>query len=112
MQENACSLTVLFDAPFWVGIYERVSGGQLEACRIVFGAEPKDYEVYDFLLKNWHRLRFSPPVSAPPPESRRPNPKRMQRAIRSDESDAAERPSAERLVIGLDTIRVSAPLSD
>lgn len=83
MQENACSLTVLFDAPFWVGIYERVSGGQLEACRIVFGAEPKDYEVYDFLLKNWHRLRFSPPVSAPPPESRRPNPKRMQRAIRS-----------------------------
>lgn len=83
MQENACSLTVLFDAPFWVGIYERMSGGQLEACRIVFGAEPKDYEVYDFLLKNWHRLRFSPPVSAPPPESRRPNPKRMQRAIRS-----------------------------
>ena len=67
MQENACSLTVLFDAPFWVGIYERVSGGQLEACRIVFGSEPKDYEVYDFLLKNWHRLRFSPPVSAPPP---------------------------------------------
>ena len=48
-----CSITAF--------LVQDLFGGQLEACRIVFGAEPKDYEVYDFLLKNWHRLRFSPP---------------------------------------------------
>lgn len=29
-----------------------------------FGAEPKDYEVYGYLLKNWRLSRFSLPVKA------------------------------------------------
>ena len=62
MQKN--KLTVFFDGIFWVGIYERIQGNQLEVCKITFGAEPKDYEVYEFLLQNWDRLRFSPPVKA------------------------------------------------
>ena len=57
-------LTVFFDGLFWIGIYERIQDGKLEACKITFGAEPKDYEVYGFILKNWHKLRFSPPVDA------------------------------------------------
>lgn len=75
------SLTVFFEEPFWVGVYERQSGNRLEVCKITFGAEPKDYEVYDFLLRNDHRLRFSPPV-AQTAQSRKQNPKRMQRAIK------------------------------
>ena len=57
-------LTVFFDGLFWIGIYERIQDGKLEACKITFGAEPKDYEVYGFILKNWYKLRFSPPVDA------------------------------------------------
>ncbi len=56
------SLTILFENPFWIGLYERIDGDKYEVCKITFGAEPKDYEVYDFLLKNWHSLKFSPPV--------------------------------------------------
>ena len=26
---------------------------------LTFGAEPKDYEIYDFVLKNYYRLKFS-----------------------------------------------------
>ena len=74
-------LTVFFEEPFWVGVYERQSGSRLEVCKITFGAEPKDYEVYDFLLRNDHRLRFSPSV-VQTAESRKLNPKRMQRAIK------------------------------
>ena len=55
------SLTILFEAPFWIGLYERTDSGKYEVCKITFGSEPKDYEVYDFLLKNWHKLKFSPP---------------------------------------------------
>ena len=53
--------------------------GRLEAARIVFGEEPKDYEVYDFVLNSWGSLAFSPPVPEVPGEERRVSPKRMQR---------------------------------
>lgn len=58
------SLTILFEAPFWIGLYERTNSGKYEVCKITFGSEPKDYEVYEFLLKNWHKLKFSPPIKA------------------------------------------------
>ena len=45
------SLTILFEAPFWIGLYERMDNGKYEVCKITFGSEPKDYEVYEFLLK-------------------------------------------------------------
>ena len=38
-------LTVFFEDPFWVGIFERIEKGKLSVCRVVFGSEPKDYEV-------------------------------------------------------------------
>ena len=79
MEPGYARLTVCFEDPFWVGIYEREDGGRLEACKITFGAEPKDYEVYDLLLRGWDKLRFSPGI---PAGARRPaagNPKRMQR---------------------------------
>ena len=76
-------LTILFENPFWVGLYERIDGDQYEVCKVTFGAEPKDYEIYDFLLANWRKLTFSPPVKADKIQERRINPKRMQREINS-----------------------------
>ena len=82
MQKISSTLTVYFEDPFWVGVYERVADGHLSVCKITFGAEPKDCEVYQFLLEHWRELRFSPPVKADGGPSTMPaNPKRMQRAI-------------------------------
>lgn len=75
------SLTIMFEAPFWIGLYERYDDGKYEVCKITFGAEPKDYEVYDFLLKNWKRLKFSPPIKSEIMEEKKINPKRLQREI-------------------------------
>lgn len=74
--------TVFFEVPFWVGVYERISDGKLEVCKITFGSEPKDYEVYNFILKNWNTLRFSPPTKADVKQDTKINPKRMQREIK------------------------------
>ena len=76
-------LKILFENPFWIGLFERIDGDKYEVCKITFGAEPKDYEVYEFLLKNWHKLKFSPPVKTEEIEERKINPKRMQREINS-----------------------------
>ena len=56
MNRSSVTLTVLFDAPFWVGIFERIEDNKLTVAKVIFGAEPKDYEVYDFILKNFYRL--------------------------------------------------------
>lgn len=82
MDKTISKLTVFFEEPFWVGIYERESSGKYEACKITFGAEPKDYEVYDFILKTWSKLRFSPSIHAAKLKEKHINPKRMQRAIK------------------------------
>ena len=74
-------LTVLFQNPFWVGIYERECYGQYEICKVTFGAEPKDYEVYDFMLRNYSGMRFSLSMKAAEAAERRLNPKRLQRLI-------------------------------
>lgn len=41
-----------------MGVFECVSDGKLSACKVMFGAEPKDCKIYDFVLKNYYRLRF------------------------------------------------------
>ena len=81
MDKVSGKLTVFFEEPFWVGVFERVSDGKLSVCKITFGAEPKDYEVYEFILKNYYQLRFSPAVATDVKETSR-NPKRVQRAVR------------------------------
>ena len=74
-------LTVFFEEPFWVGVFERRCGAELEVAKVTFGAEPKDYEVLDTFLTNWYKLRFSPPISDKAETEHRQNPKRVQRAI-------------------------------
>ena len=74
-------MTVFFEEPFWVGLFECISEGKLSVCKVTFGAEPKDYEVYDFVLKNYYQLRFSLAVATDVKESGR-NPKRIKREVR------------------------------
>ncbi len=75
------TLTVYFDDPFWVGIFERTDGGRLSVCKVTFGAEPKDYEVWAFVLKHYDKLKFSPAVESEERHSA-DNPKRRQREAR------------------------------
>ena len=81
MAEVISSITVMFDAPFWIGIYERQVGSKYEACKITFGAEPKDYEVYDYLLKKYASLKFSPAIKTKVLANKNVNPKQMQRLV-------------------------------
>lgn len=81
MDKVSGRLTVFFEEPFWVGVFERISEGKLSVCKVTFGAEPKDYEVYAFVLKNYDRLRFSPAVETEVKEAAR-NPRRVQRDVR------------------------------
>lgn len=76
-------LTILFEEPFWIGLFERLDGHKYEVCKVTFGAEPKDYEVYELILRKWYELKFSPSLSHKTESARKINPKRLQREIKN-----------------------------
>ena len=71
-------LTIYFDEPFWAGVFEETDGGKLSVCKVTFGAEPTDAEIYEFIIKHYYHLRFSAPVKAKI-KQKADNPKRRQR---------------------------------
>ena len=81
MDKTIESLTVFFEEPFWVGVFKRVSGERLSVCKVTFGTEPKDYDVYNFILDNYNQLKFSPAVQTEVKKTAS-NPKRLQREVK------------------------------
>ena len=109
----SAQFTLFFDGRFWVGVLElherrrgaeaNDRGGTVRAVRHVFGAEPSDVELYDFLLTHGGALIDRAAACPPVPASRsagsssapRPNPKRAARqaakeAARARPSTAAQ----------------------
>ena len=78
MDKVSGKLTVFFEEPFWVGIFEHIQDGKLSVAKVTFGAEPKDCEAWEYILKYYDSLHFSPAVTAVVKEAKR-NPKRIQR---------------------------------
>lgn len=78
MDRVSGKLTIYFEDPFWVGIFERIENRKLSVAKVTFGAEPKDYEVLEFINRNYYHLQFSPAVETVIKDTKK-NPKRAQR---------------------------------
>ncbi|WP_282853933.1 YjdF family protein [Leuconostoc suionicum] len=78
---NFLSLTIIFDQPFYVGIFERRTGNTYEVSKINLGtSEPRDSSIYELLIENWHQVRFNTVNIANNERiQKNVNPKRMQR---------------------------------
>ena len=72
------TLTVYHDGQFWVGLAEHVEDGRYGVARIVFGTEPSDEEILQFVVGKWEKLSF---FGGEPTEASKPakNPKRRAR---------------------------------
>ena len=86
MDKETGKLSVFCEEQFWVGVFERIENGKLTAAKVIFGAEPKDAEVYEFILKHYYDLRFSPAVAADV-KTEKKNPKRIRREVKRQMSD-------------------------
>ena len=83
MKKISGKLTVFFENPVWVGIFENFENDNLSVCKVTFGSEPKEYEIYDFILKKFYNLRFSNEMKSNFREKAK-NPKRRQREIKKE----------------------------
>jgi hypothetical protein len=63
------TLTIFFEQAFWKALIQRVSGGSLSTATHIFGSEPTDIEVDEWIRKSWDDLLFSPAVPFHEPES-------------------------------------------
>ncbi|TCO77470.1 YjdF family protein [Marinisporobacter balticus] len=84
MNKVKMKFTVFFEGPFWIGLIEKMENDHYQTAKIIFGPEPKDYEVHDFILKNYFRIKFSNPIQNGEGKEKKINPKRLQRKIQKE----------------------------
>jgi len=86
--------TIFFEKKFWVGTFERTDKEGYAIAKHIFGAEPTDPEVYEFVLNHYLELNFGKPREFQL-EIKRMNPKRVQREVRREmeKMKEAARPS-------------------
>lgn len=75
-------LTIFYDGQFYVGLIETISDNKFKAYRFVFGTEPNDHEVLDFIYKDLQRIIEKHEQNGIPInniQEKKMNPKRLQR---------------------------------
>jgi len=74
-------LTVYFEDPFWVGVFQRTDGEIFGVYRYVFGSEPTDKEVYEFIRENFLNIRFTFGLLAEGDREKSSRPKKMRKKV-------------------------------
>ncbi|MBS0622844.1 MAG: YjdF family protein [Verrucomicrobia bacterium] len=75
--------TIFFDQRYWVGTFERTDKKGYAVAKHIFGGEPADPEIYDFVLNHYQDLNFGEPKEFTL-EIKRMNPKRVQKEVRRE----------------------------
>ena len=93
MTTTSTIFTIFFDGHLWVGVLEQHDGGRIRAARVVFGREPSDVEVANWLRHHGDDLIARASAARPVADDARPrtrarSPKRAQR----EAARAARRP--------------------
>ncbi len=75
--------TIFFDKRFWVGTFERIDKEGYAVARHIFGVEPSDHDVNEFVLNHYCELNFGEAKEINI-QIQRMNPKRVQREVRRE----------------------------
>lgn len=75
--------TIFFEKTYWVGIFERTDKQGFSAAKHIFGGEPSDIEIHEFILTHYSELKFGV-LKELSVQIKRMNPKRMQREVRRE----------------------------
>ncbi|MCH9630461.1 MAG: putative protein YjdF [Chlamydiia bacterium] len=75
--------TILLEKGLWMALFERTDKEGYAVARHIFGNEPTDPEVYEFVHNNYLELKFGKPQEFDL-QIKRVNPKRLQRQVRKE----------------------------
>src|SRR3990167_4096522 len=80
MPQATIQVTVLLENQLWMAIFERKDNTGYAVARQVFGDEPTDPELYEFISTHYYHLKFTAPQEFKLIIKRK-NPKRMKRDV-------------------------------
>lgn len=75
--------TIFFEKRYWIGLFERTDKEGYAVAKHIFGAEPSDPEVHEWVLNHYHELKFGE-LKKFNLEIKRVNPQRRQREVRRE----------------------------
>jgi hypothetical protein len=78
------TINIFFEDPFYVGIFERIIDGSLEVAKVIFGSEPSDQEVYNLIIKDSRKIKFSKPLEIDLRSDKKVNPKCLKHKIQKE----------------------------
>jgi len=90
--------TVYFENPYWIGIFERTDENVYSVVRYVFGSEPTEVEIYQFINHNYKTLSFSTPEAVPENKEHEIGFKRRQRLTRQQVNEQGIGTYAQRAI--------------
>jgi len=76
--------TIVFEKKYWVGIFERTDKEGFGVARHIFGGEPSDAQIYEFVLTEYQNLKFGQPKGEISVQIKRMNPKRLKRQVKKE----------------------------
>lgn len=80
MKSTNTSFIILFESPYWIGVFEREDDEGYSVSRFVFGKEPTAPELYRFILKHYPNiLNYIETDNKDKLTRKRINPKKRQR---------------------------------
>jgi hypothetical protein len=88
-KQYTIKVTVLLENSFWVGIFERNDDEGYAVARKIFGGEPTNAELYEFVLAHFDELKFTEPKEFKLIIKRK-NHKRMQREVKYEMKKAKQ----------------------
>ncbi|WP_080121203.1 YjdF family protein [Bacillus subtilis] len=94
-------LTIYYDGQFWVGVVEVVDNGKLRAFRHLFGTEPRDSEVLEFVHNQLLNMMVQAEQEGVRLQGRRQkkiNPKRLQRQVSKELKNAGVASKAQEAI--------------
>src|SRR5690349_3967139 len=77
-------LTVYFEDPYWVGVFELEDEYGYRIARVIFGSEPRESELYAFVKEHYDEISYSKPLESQIKVERKRNFKRIQREVRRE----------------------------
>lgn len=81
--KSLIKIRVLFEEPFYIGIFEKVENNKVYVAKVTFGKEPKEKELNVYLNENYYKLKWqlSDEIFK---DNEIKNPKRRQREARKE----------------------------
>lgn len=75
--------TIFFEKRHWIAVFERTDKEGYAIAKHIFGKEPTDPEIYEFVLNHYDQLNYGSPKEFSL-VIKRQNPKRVQREVRKE----------------------------